>query len=130
MYTSTVGTPSGTENNIEELAKFLVSARRPRQVNLGLLQTSVYFVHAMLRRIATRLRNLPPPQLPPETENARLLESYRFLLQQSLLFHHSVLGPMHVQKKTLVDSEASLFKNCKLYLDLALTEPAFKKQRT
>lgn len=130
MYTSTFGPPSGTENNLEELAKFLVSARRPRQVNLGLLQTSVYFVHAMLRRIATRLRNLPPPQLPPETGNARLLESYRFLLQQSLLFHHSVLGPMHVQKKTLVDSEASLFKNCKLYLDLALTEPAFKKQRT
>jgi hypothetical protein len=119
-----------TQDELENLASFLVTARRARQVNLGLLQTSVYFVHAMLRRIATRLRNKTPPQLPPHTEDARLRESYRLLLQESLLFHHSVLGPMHVQKKTLVDSEASLFKNCKLYLDLALTECAVKKQRT
>ena len=122
-------TASETEANLQDLANFLVSARRARQVNLGLLQTSVYFVHAMLRRIATRLRNKPPPHLPPGTEDTRLQESYRLLLQESLLFHHSVLGPMHVQKKTLVDSEASLFKNCKLYLDLALAERAVKRQR-
>lgn len=119
-----------TQVELEKLASFLVTARRARQVNRGLLQTSVYFVHAMLRRIATRLRNKTPPHLPPHMEDARLQESYRLLLQESLLFHHSVLGPMHVQKKTLVDSEASLFKNCKLYLDLALTEGAVKKQRT
>lgn len=119
-----------TQDELNNLASFLVTARRARQVNLGLLQTSVYFVHAMLRRIATRLRNTTPPQLPPHSDDARLQESYRLLLQESLLFHHSVLGPMHVQKKTLMDSEASLFKNCKLYLDLALTEHAVKKQRT
>lgn len=118
------------QNELENLASFLVTARRARQVNLGLLQTSVYFVHAMLRRIATRLRNKTPPHLPPHSDDVQLQESYRLLLQESLLFHHSVLGPMHVQKKTLVDSEASLFKNCKLYLDLALTERAVKKQRT
>lgn len=128
MSASVSRTPSETRDNREDLARFLVSARRARQVNLGLLQTSVYFVHAMLRRIATRLRNKPPPHLPPGTEDTRLLESYRLLLQESLLFHHSVLGPMHVQKKTLVDSEASLFKNCKLYLDLALAERAVKRQ--
>jgi hypothetical protein len=119
-----------TQDELNNLANFLATARRARQVNLGLLQTSVYFVHAMLRRIATRLRNNTPPHLPPHSDDARLRESYRLLLQESLLFHHSVLGPMHVQKKTLVDSEASLFKNCKLYLDLALSERAVKKQRT
>ena len=119
-----------TEVELDNLATFLVTARRARQVNLGLLQTSLYFVHAMLRRIATRLRNKTPPHLPPHSDDDRLRESYRLLLQESLLFHHSVLGPMHVQKKTLVDSEASIFKNCKLYLDLALTEVAVKKQRT
>lgn len=119
-----------TQVELKNLASFLVTARRARQVNLGLLQTSVYFVHAMLRRIATRLRNKTPPHVPPHSDDDRLQESYRLLLQESLLFHHSVLGPMHVQKKTLVDSEASLFKNCKLYLDLALTEGAVKKQRT
>lgn len=119
-----------TQVELKNLASFLVTARRARQVNLGLLQTSVYFVHAMLRRIATRLRNKTPPHLPPRSDDDRLQESYRLLLQESLLFHHSVLGPMHVQKKTLVDSEASLFKNCKLYLDLTLTEGAVKKQRT
>jgi len=119
-----------TQNELNNLAQFLVTARRARQVNLGLLQTSKYFVHAMLRRIATRLRDKAPPHLPPHPDDARLQESYRLLLQESLLFHHSVLGPMHVQKKTLVDSEGSLFKNCKLYLDLALTERALKKQRT
>ena len=129
MSTSVSRAPSATGDDLEHLASFLVSARRARQVNLGLLQTSKYFVHAMLRRIATRLRNKPPPHLPPDTEDTRLQESYRLLLQESLLFHHSVLGPMHVQKKTLVDSEASLFKHCKLYLDLALTEGAVKRQR-
>lgn len=129
MMTLVSATPETTIVNLNDLATFLATTRRVRQVNLGLLQTSVYFVHAMLRRIAIRLRNMSPPKLPPDTDDPRLSNTYRLLLQESLLFHHSVLGPMHVQKKTLVDSEASLFKNCKLYLEEALIERAAKKTR-
>lgn len=119
-----------TPTEIErDMAEFLHTVRHARQVNYGMLLTSIFFVHAMLRRISMQLRNTEPPDLPPAQDNADLCHLYRMLLQESLLFHHSVLGPMHVQKKTLVDSEASLFKNCKIYLDMALATRPHKLRR-
>jgi hypothetical protein len=83
---------------VERSASFVMERRGAKHVQRGLIYTSYFFVLELLdslqQRYGTQL------QVPNEL--------YMQLMYDSLLLHHSMLGTMHVQKKTLQTMEQQL----------------------
>ncbi len=106
----------------EILSDHLATVRNVKQVHDGLVYSSIYAVHALVTRIATQLLNVEAPILPPSHDDTVCMQRYTLLCQQSLLFYHSMLGPLHVAKKTMQDMEDMLFYACKAYVLDALDD--------
>lgn len=87
-------------------ADFVMQRRRAKHVQLGLIYTSYFFVlellDSMQERYGTQVE-IPKPV-------------YSQLMYDSLLLHHSMLGTMHVQKKTLQTMEQQLCSNAEAVL--------------
>lgn len=88
-----------------ECSNFVMDRRGAKNVQTGLIYSSYFFVlellESMQERYATDVDTTP---------------IFRNLLYDSLLFHHSMLGTMHVQKKTLQAMEQQLCSNAEAAL--------------
>ena len=77
---------------------FVMQRRRVKNVQKGLIYTSYFFVLELLENMQQRY----------STQVHITDEVYQQLLCDSLLLHHSMLGTMHVQKKTLQTMELQM----------------------
>ena len=84
-----------------ESAEFVMLRRRAKHVQKGLIHTSYFFVLELLDSMQQRYGT--EVQIPDAV--------YLQLMYDSLLLHHSMLGTMHVQKKTLQTMEQQLCSN-------------------
>ena len=78
--------------------EFVMEHRRVKNVQRGLIYTSYFFVLELLENMQRRYRT--QVHIPDEV--------YKQLVCDSLLLHHSMLGTMHVQKKTLQTMELQI----------------------
>jgi hypothetical protein len=91
-----------TWNDLEsQSAEFVMLRRRAKHVQKGLIHTSYFFVLELLDSMQQRYG----------TEVQISDAVYLQLMYDSLLLHHSMLGTMHVQKKTLQTMEQQLCSN-------------------
>lgn len=89
-------------NNMERIcADFVMTRRRAKHVQKGLINTSYFFVQELLHSMQERYG----------TQVAIPDDVYLQLMYDSLLLHHSMFGTMHVQKKTLQTMEQQLCSN-------------------
>lgn len=101
-------------NMVLTSADFVIDHRRAKNVQRGLIFTSYFFVLELLDSIQERYRT--QVEIPDEL--------YEQLMYDSLLLHHSMLGTMHVQKKTLQTMEQQLCSTAEAAVRrLALGEP-------
>ena len=91
------------ENNC---ADFLFTARKVRNVQKGLIYVSVFCVQGIVARLQEKYG--VHEELPKK--------DYERLIFDSLLLHHSALGTMHVQKKTLQTMEQLLCTRAEQYV--------------
>lgn len=89
-----------------ECAEFLFAARKVRNVQKGLIYVSIFCVHGIVTRLLEKFS--VHEKLPNELN--------RQLIFDSLLLHHSALGTMHVQKKTLQTMEQLLCTRAEQYV--------------
>lgn len=82
----------------QKCGDFVRERRRVANVQKGLIYTSYFFVLELLDSMQERYGT--QVQIPDTV--------YRQLMYDSLLLHHSMLGTMHVQKKTLQTMEQQL----------------------
>ena len=85
----------------QKCGQFVRDQRRVAHVQKGLIYTSYFFVLELLESMQERYKTQVHI---PDTV-------YRQLMYDSLLLHHSMLGTMHVQKKTLQTMEHQLCFN-------------------
>lgn len=91
----------GWDHMVLSSADFVMLRRRAKHVQRGLIHTSYFFVLELLDSIQERYGT--EVQIPHDV--------YLQLMYDSLLLHHSMLGTMHVQKKTLQTMEQQLCSN-------------------
>tara|TARA_Y100000389_G_scaffold54983_1_gene50848 strand:- start:772 stop:1131 length:360 start_codon:yes stop_codon:yes gene_type:complete len=111
---------AASEEQFDACVEYLHSVRRVKQVHDGLTASSIHFAHALVTHIATELWKRPAPRMPPEPGDKECCSAYDLMCKESLLFHHSMLGPMHVPRATMVDMEKGMYNTCKAYLQVAL----------